>query len=198
MRLNPRLPLLSGQSRFRITPSNDPAQFESGTDLLNADGESWNLDALQLVHPPALAPLKEQLYHDGYAEFVQALSKLPYKRNIPSTVLLGTAICYGHRQQGWPNTRGSPLHRTGCCALRALHVARTPTRQILSLGCDELNPIKPVYPSYDMYLPVPRVGSLLLKREDRVRSYNLDDLRASGAVCGLKDLPSDPDTKPDT
>ncbi|KAH0585792.1 hypothetical protein H2248_007084 [Termitomyces sp. 'cryptogamus'] len=73
MHINPRLPLVSGQIRFRITPSSDPAQFENGTDLL-LRCEPWNIHALRIARNDLL---KEQLHHDGYVEYVQALSNLP-------------------------------------------------------------------------------------------------------------------------
>ncbi|KAG6873065.1 hypothetical protein C0995_003371 [Termitomyces sp. Mi166 len=77
MYTDPRLPILASQIRFRITPSNDPAQFASGTDLVDPHGEPWTLSALDLAYYARFEHLKQQLLHDGYTEYIDALSKLP-------------------------------------------------------------------------------------------------------------------------
>lgn len=60
---HPQLPHTTGEIRFRVTESFDPACFHNGTDLLRHDGAlPWSLPLLQLydIH----APLKELLSQD--------------------------------------------------------------------------------------------------------------------------------------
>ena len=58
-----------------------------------------------------------------------------------------------------------------------------------------LDPIKPVDPHYDMRLPVPCVGSLILNSKGCVRSLNLDD-GSNKTFIAFKNLPSLPDVEP--
>ncbi|KAG6877534.1 hypothetical protein C0992_009734 [Termitomyces sp. T32_za158] len=73
------LPSITGSSpnaqiRFRLTSSDDPTQFEKGTDLFDACGQPWNIDIRQLAF--SLHALKAQLCRDGYVEITKAISRL--------------------------------------------------------------------------------------------------------------------------
>ncbi|KAG6835799.1 hypothetical protein H0H93_014589 [Arthromyces matolae] len=58
-----------------------------------------------------------------------------------------------------------------------------------------LDPIKPVDPAYDGAIPMPQVGSLILKGGKNVRAFDLNsDLKAHRA---LRSLPTAPDFEPD-
>ena len=39
--ISPERPRISGELRLRVTSSDDPASFESGSDLLRTDGQPW-------------------------------------------------------------------------------------------------------------------------------------------------------------
>ncbi|TFK46205.1 hypothetical protein OE88DRAFT_1739661 [Heliocybe sulcata] len=47
--LDPDAPLLSGQVRFRTTPSADPAIFPNGRDLQLPDGGTWNISLFDIA-----------------------------------------------------------------------------------------------------------------------------------------------------
>ncbi|KAG6863730.1 hypothetical protein C0991_003638 [Blastosporella zonata] len=62
----PLLPPLFAQIRFHITPSHDPAHFHLGTDLLDPQGQPWNISIQQLVQGAQIyAGLRECLKKDG-------------------------------------------------------------------------------------------------------------------------------------
>ncbi|KAH0585799.1 hypothetical protein H2248_007090 [Termitomyces sp. 'cryptogamus'] len=217
MHINPRLPLVSGQIRFRITPSNDPAQFENGVDLFSR-GEPWNIDIVQIAHS---APLKEQLHCDGYAKYVQALSSLSLSKCQTRRLL-----CYleqpfiadlSHPNQAigiilrdkiapvlsfpimvdrrnykyvYPYT-GRIVVRFERSTLQQHAGGNFLVLRVLKI----LDPITPADPDYDMYLPMPRVGSLVVVANNRVRSFDLDE--GNSRLGNLKYLPSLPDVEPD-
>ncbi|TFK46190.1 hypothetical protein OE88DRAFT_1041720 [Heliocybe sulcata] len=47
--LDPDAPLLSGQVRFRVTTSSDPATFPNGRDLQLPDGATWNISLFDIA-----------------------------------------------------------------------------------------------------------------------------------------------------
>ncbi|KAG5724705.1 hypothetical protein E4T56_gene3648 [Termitomyces sp. T112] len=219
MHINPHLPLLSRQIRFRITASNDPAQFENGTDLLSRD-QPWNLDAIQIAHS---ALLKDHLRHSGHAEYVQALSSLPNNRRksrralyyleqpfvmnmsckeYTLSIILSDDIRTFQFSSMFLDRRNSEriAPYTGRIVLR---FERSSLQEhaggnfVVFRVLKILDPIKPVDPSYDMHVPVPHVGSLLVNTKTRsILSYGLNQ-RRNKSVCNLKYLPSIPDVKPD-
>ncbi|KAG5717515.1 hypothetical protein E4T56_gene6572 [Termitomyces sp. T112] len=220
MHINPRLPLLSGQIRFRITPSSDPAQFENGTDLLSLSGEPWNIYAGQITHSAAL---KELLQCDGYAEYVQALSglRLPkqklrrvlyyleqpfvmdmaHKGYTLSVVLSGKILSIVCPSVSLDRRRGERIITyTGRVVVR--HERSTLQEHaggnfVVLRVLKILDPITPVDPHYDMHFCLPRVGSLLLTSKNRVRSFNLDPNHCQSIGVALKHLPSIPNVELD-
>ena len=84
---SPEKPRIAGELRLRVTSSNDPASFESGSDLIDAEGQPWSrpLYSLSKYHIPLYEKLKEdRLLPD---DLVTALSTFPSKR------------CFFHRSQ---------------------------------------------------------------------------------------------------
>jgi hypothetical protein len=60
--VSPERPRISGELRLRVTSSEDPASFESGSDLLRTDGRPWlrPLHALPKYFPPLYEKLREE------------------------------------------------------------------------------------------------------------------------------------------
>jgi hypothetical protein len=59
----PEKPRIAGELRLRVTSSNDPASFESGSDLLRPNGrQPWSrpLFILQKCYPPLYEKLREE------------------------------------------------------------------------------------------------------------------------------------------
>ncbi|OJT11368.1 hypothetical protein TRAPUB_12113 [Trametes pubescens] len=63
--LAPNAPALSGQIRFRVTGTNDPALFSSGEDLLRADHLPWRIPVVSLPRHKYYAALLRRLVDDG-------------------------------------------------------------------------------------------------------------------------------------
>ncbi|KAH0585790.1 hypothetical protein H2248_007082 [Termitomyces sp. 'cryptogamus'] len=217
MHIDPRLPLVSGQIRFRITTSNDPAQFENGTDLF-IQGEPWKIHAVRIAH---FAPLIEQLRGDGYAEYAQTLSSLPLSKEKPARVqcyleqpfvmdmsfrrhslfaIVSDKILSSFLVNTFFDSRRSKLAtpytgRIVVCFERSTLPEHARGNFVVLRVLKILDPIALVDPDYDMHVPMPRVGSLLFTTRNRVCSYNLDESRKLSVV--LKRLPSIPDIEPD-
>jgi hypothetical protein len=60
---SPEKTRLEGELRFRVASSDDPASFESGSDLMKINGRAWSrpLFALSKLHPPLYEKLREEL-----------------------------------------------------------------------------------------------------------------------------------------
>ena len=60
--MEPGKPRIAGELRFRVTSSDDPASFESGSDLLRQNGQPWSrpLCILPKFYPPLYAKLREE------------------------------------------------------------------------------------------------------------------------------------------
>ena len=60
--MSPERPRIGGELRFRVTSSDDPSSFESGSDLLRMDGLPWSrpLYALQKYYHPLYRKLREE------------------------------------------------------------------------------------------------------------------------------------------
>jgi hypothetical protein len=73
----PERPPIAGELRLRVTSSDDPASFGSGSDLLRADGLPWSRPLLTLKY---YFPLYEKLREEGFVSdhLDAALSTLPY------------------------------------------------------------------------------------------------------------------------
>ena len=85
---SPKGPHIAGELRLRVTPSDDPASFESGFDLMRTNGRIWSqpLYALSKYRPP----LYEKLREEGFVpdDLDKVVSTLPsinfsYRRNHP-------------------------------------------------------------------------------------------------------------------
>ncbi|TFK46202.1 hypothetical protein OE88DRAFT_1739659 [Heliocybe sulcata] len=59
--LDPDAPLLSGQVRFRITTSSDPATFPEGRDLQLPDGGTWNISLFDIARRSTYSGLRAHL-----------------------------------------------------------------------------------------------------------------------------------------
>ncbi|KAG6901137.1 hypothetical protein C0995_016579 [Termitomyces sp. Mi166 len=191
LHLNPRLPLFSGQIRFRVTLCNDPAQFENGFDLSDPHGQPWCINAVQIAHSSSFASLKEQLDRDGYTEFMQALSTIPKTMNSrrklfyleqPFVMDLShhkhyfTSISPDRIREGLISSpfldtrvrqkainKGPPY--TGQIVVR-FERSTLPEHAggnfVVIRVLKILDPVKPVDPHYDNFIEVPRVGGLIL------------------------------------
>jgi len=60
--MSPEKPRIAGNLRFRVTSSDDPSSFESGSDLLLVDGQPWSrpLHALPKYYLPLYDKLREE------------------------------------------------------------------------------------------------------------------------------------------
>ena len=59
-------PLLAGELRFRLTPSNLPQSFSRGKDCLTPDGAVWKIPLLALYRYPYNRRIYRQLQLDGF------------------------------------------------------------------------------------------------------------------------------------
>jgi hypothetical protein len=76
--MSPEKPRIAGELRFRVTSSDDPASFESGSDLLRPDGLPWSrpLYILSKYYPPLYEKLREeQFIPDDLDRVLAALPK---------------------------------------------------------------------------------------------------------------------------
>ena len=61
--MSPEKPRIAGELRLRVTSSDDPASFESGSDLLRPNGQLWSRPLIHLSnHYPSLY---EKLREEG-------------------------------------------------------------------------------------------------------------------------------------
>ncbi|TFK52129.1 hypothetical protein OE88DRAFT_1807102 [Heliocybe sulcata] len=63
--LDPDAPPVSGQVRFRIVRSSDPANFPSGHDLQLPDGQVWNISLLDIARRPQYSGLRAHLLSEA-------------------------------------------------------------------------------------------------------------------------------------
>ncbi|KAK0445024.1 uncharacterized protein EV420DRAFT_1648541 [Desarmillaria tabescens] len=59
------LPATAGQLRFRVTPTNDPSLFASGSDLLKPNGMPWVVPMCRLLGLPKAEGFLQKLLEDG-------------------------------------------------------------------------------------------------------------------------------------
>jgi hypothetical protein len=59
---SPEKPRIAGELRFRVTSSDDPASFESGSDLLKSNGQPWSrpLFVVSRLYIPLYEKLREE------------------------------------------------------------------------------------------------------------------------------------------
>ena len=60
--MSPEKPRIAGELRLRVTPTDDPASFKSGSDLLFTNGLPWSrpLCILPRLYPPLYEKLREE------------------------------------------------------------------------------------------------------------------------------------------
>ena len=77
--MSPEKPRIAGEVRFRVTSSDDPASFESGSDLLKPNGQPWSRPVYFLSK--FYVPLYEKLREERFVpdDLDAALSALPRK-----------------------------------------------------------------------------------------------------------------------
>ena len=77
---SPEKPRIARELRLRVTPTNDPASFKSGSDLLLTNGQPWTrpLYALSKYYPPLYDKLRQDRLVSDDLDTV--LSTLPSKR----------------------------------------------------------------------------------------------------------------------
>ena len=85
--MSPKEPRIAGELRLRVTSSNDPASFESGSDLLKPNGQIWSRRLYTLSK--YYLPLYERLREDRLIpdDLHTALAALPSRRSLPKHVL---------------------------------------------------------------------------------------------------------------
>jgi hypothetical protein len=78
--MSPGKPRIGGELRLRLTSSDHPASFESGSDLLRADGQPWSrpLYALPKCYPPLYEKLREEQFVPD--DLDAALSTMPSRQ----------------------------------------------------------------------------------------------------------------------
>ncbi|PBK60987.1 hypothetical protein ARMSODRAFT_1026066 [Armillaria solidipes] len=86
---HPDLPATAGQLRFRITPTNDPSLFESGSDLLKPNGIPWLVSVGKLLNLPNTSYL-HKLLKDGLVSKDMISSK--YLRTYQKLQLRSSAL----------------------------------------------------------------------------------------------------------
>ncbi|KAG5351241.1 hypothetical protein C0989_007301 [Termitomyces sp. Mn162] len=178
MHINPRLPLHN---------------LKTGLTFYSA---AWNIHALRIARNDVL---KEQLHHDGYVEYVQALSNLPTSKMRP--VVLSDDVVQTNFASMFYDKRKDKSPYTGrivVCFERSKLQEHAGGNFVVLRVLKILDPITILDPGYDMHIPLPRVGSLLLKsvlNRKPVCAYDLDGRCVKRA--GLKRLPSIPDIEPD-
>ena len=60
--MSPEKPRIAGELRLRVTSSDDPASFESGSDLLRPNGQLWSRPLLRVskYYPSLYEKLREE------------------------------------------------------------------------------------------------------------------------------------------
>jgi hypothetical protein len=78
--MSPGKPRISGELRLRLTSSDDPSSFKSGSDVLRSDGQLWSrpLHALPKYYSPLYDKLREEQFVPD--DLDAALSTLPSYR----------------------------------------------------------------------------------------------------------------------
>jgi hypothetical protein len=107
--MSPERPRIAGELRLRVTSSDDPASFESGSDLLRTDGLPWSrpLYILTRIFPPLYEKLQEErLIPDDLDRFLLTLppASINYSRSQILYTLNDTSkrkrVVFGEGRQG--------------------------------------------------------------------------------------------------
>ena len=99
----PEKPLIAGEIRLRVATSDDPASFESGSDLMKINGQVWSrpLFVLPKFYIPLYDKLREELLVPDNLDAV--LSTFPRRRNCRSQLLYTLndtfIVDFHHRQE---------------------------------------------------------------------------------------------------
>ncbi|KAF8074048.1 hypothetical protein FPV67DRAFT_784005 [Lyophyllum atratum] len=205
---DPKLPPTTAQIRFRLTPHNDPAQFHVGQDMLTTRGAPWAINLLSMTKPFYKA-FKLQLLEEGLLDpdFMRTVQEAWAGRRqvvgLPSihyleqpfvmdlagsdTLRINTVDAVGYVRifrlfkEDRNEKRVGPY--SGRILVRFEHSTEPEhagTRSLVIRVLEILEPIQPVIPGYDMYIPIPEEGQLLKKKyhggADRIYSIDLDRL----------------------
>ena len=99
----PEKPLIAGELRLRVASSDDPASFESGSDLMKVNGQVWSrpLFVLSKNYISLYDKLREELLVPDNLDAV--LSTFPRRRNCRSQLLYTLndtfIVDFHHRQE---------------------------------------------------------------------------------------------------
>ncbi|KAG5638639.1 hypothetical protein H0H81_011358 [Sphagnurus paluster] len=199
---------LGGEIRFRLTAHNDPALFDSGTDLLGPSGEPWGIPLVTVLNFSRYKALKEQLELDKLLDqdlklicdtppLISRRSRVLYTleqpfyldlaaRNFELRLVLSNSV--GRIRVN--NTFYDHREHICCCPYTGRILVRferctppqhTGTNSIALRVLKVIEPISTVKPDYDMRLPIPTEGRLLEKPR-----YN----RSAPIVFDLNKLPN--------
>ncbi|KAF8074030.1 hypothetical protein FPV67DRAFT_782767 [Lyophyllum atratum] len=84
---DPKLPLTTGEIRFRLTPRDDPAQFQNGQDLKDIHGKPWAISLLTMTkssyEPLRMLVLEDELVDPNLMRVIQeSLSLNKFHRHV--------------------------------------------------------------------------------------------------------------------
>ncbi|GLB38767.1 hypothetical protein LshimejAT787_0506320 [Lyophyllum shimeji] len=189
---DPSFPPTAGEIRFRLTPDDNPATFEHGTDLIDRDGLPWSIPLWKIANT---ASLKEQVIRDELVqpELMRAVEKVMSEYN--SELVQGgtTSKIFTLRQivpitcyEVFTDSRSKvcPVPKSpysGRILVRFEHSTlpqHVATRSLVLRVLKILQPIKVRIPGYDGHVPMPREGALL-QSHTRVWSTNLDNPKSA-------------------
>ncbi|RPD68330.1 hypothetical protein L226DRAFT_576500 [Lentinus tigrinus ALCF2SS1-7] len=98
----PRAPPLAGEIRFRLTPSNDPGSFASGTDFTTKSGATpWSIPLLAIagtkkniaIHPGVAFPYALNFCKHIAQTRIQKITTFQYGSVMCNVPFLGSVVC---------------------------------------------------------------------------------------------------------
>ncbi|KAG6908845.1 hypothetical protein DXG01_003011 [Tephrocybe rancida] len=217
---NPQnLPETCAEVRFRLTPTNDPADFVNGTDLIGHNATPWSITPLNLSFS-TYASIRSHLIRAGLMKksFANSMIKLTKKDGISRSsphekYYLEQPFMYDLAERAL-TFRTLTANEARTMMLKDLFTDRreleTPykgrillrferslfphhgTNKVVLRVLDILDPVELNNPMYDGHVPIPVVDQLLLKRrwsQVLVRSWDLED-NTNKVAYALKILPS--------
>jgi len=184
----PEKPRIAGELRLRVTSSDDPASFQSGSDLLIPNGQPWSRP-LYIVSK-FCTPLYENLRQDQLIpdDLDVALSTLPpisprYRQRrllytLNDTFILNFSIrqrqFFVITEQGMEKLQFNAFSETPYTGIGLARFERSTlpvhkgTRTVVLRFLKIITPVKCVIPSYDGYIEQPEEGQLY-RRHHRYR-----------------------------
>ncbi|TFK45340.1 hypothetical protein OE88DRAFT_1222537 [Heliocybe sulcata] len=139
-------PPVTGQVRFRITTSSDPATFPSGRDLRLPDGDIWNISLLRIARYTRYSGLRAHLF----SEELVAANVLDTAPNISASYQAHPLI----PESDIPATTATELRRRSALSLRTLDQTRLNVEDFIDLSGRSQStirfPVVPEQPSFRM------------------------------------------------